>query len=94
MDKCAVCGGAARIEPASFEIKVFVFQGGPRKGELGYSVVPDGMKYVKCYTNEGCGESYYDSENGKLMDAATQKLQKQMPNLQSLLEDARKLVSE
>ena len=89
-NECPVCGKPARIEETQFELRAFVFRGGASEGQIGISVIPEGMKVMKCFTNEGCGEMTLGGEEAVHMDAATLKVHQTLPQLKALLETARK----
>ena len=87
--QCHVCGRPTRVEKSEFDLHAFIYRGGPHIGEIGFSIIPDGVEQIKCYTNEGCGEMTYDIAAMKQMEEANKMMQTQTTMLKSLLSEVR-----
>jgi hypothetical protein len=85
LSKCPMCGRPMKIMPAEFELRAFTYRGGKNVGGVGFSITPEGMRIEKCYTNEGCGEQFFEMKTAKAMDDATAAVNKRHPGLVALL---------
>lgn len=69
LEKCHRCGGKMELRKTEFELRAFVMRAGPDKGNVNYSVIPDGLEVPMC-TENGCGEQLYDKKTCEALDAA------------------------
>lgn len=91
IDKCPRCGGRMEVKKSTFEMRVFVTQGGTRKGELNFSVTPDGLDVPTC-TENGCGETLMDKALAVLLDATAAHVHRTEPSLIAYLTTVREAV--
>ena len=81
---CPMCDNSLRVEKAEFNIEFFVFRGGRHKGQIGLTIMPEGTRVEKCYTNEGCGEEFMSGEEAGSREMAAKQISK-MPLYDDLM---------
>jgi hypothetical protein len=74
-------------------MRAFVFTASALEGQIGYSIVPDGVVEQTCWTNDGCGETFVDGEGGHARDVARETVERLYgAELRALLEKIRECV--
>jgi len=83
-EKCPCGFGTIRAAKTKFSLTARVMEGGPFKGEVMFTAVPEGLDTWKCDA-EICGEEFIDGRLAAHLDGATTFLRQTEPSLESYL---------
>lgn len=62
-----------KVYRGTFELRAFAIRSGPRKGQIGYTIYPDGMERLRC-TNPICDEELISGVAAIVADSATERV--------------------